>query len=65
VGLDFPKIYSSLTTDMSGCSRLRCRCVAERLSVQIEEQLFSASPASIAYSHSSSDSYQIARAREC
>jgi hypothetical protein len=37
---------------MSGCSRLRCCSVAERLSVQIEEQLSSASPVSIAYSHS-------------
>ena len=65
MGLDCPGIYSSLTTDMSGCSRPRCRSVAERLSVQIEEQLFSASLASIAYRHSSSDSYQIARARQC
>jgi hypothetical protein len=65
VGLDCPEVYSSLTTDMSGCSWLRCRSVAERLSVQIEEQLSSASPASIAYSHSSSDSYRITPAREC
>ena len=65
VGLDCTEISSSLTTDMSGCSWLRCRSVAERLSVQIEEQLSSASLSSIAYSHSSSDSYQITAAREC